>query len=92
MKIYNNININNIYDMYKSASSKAVDAKKINNIDKVEISSNASKINKSFAEYEQIREKKVQDIKEKVDSGTYYVKSDDIAESILKGAFLDKKV
>lgn len=92
MKIYNNININNIYDMYKSASSKVVDAKKTNNIDKVEISSNASKINKSFAEYGKLREKKVQDIKAKVDSGSYNVKSDDIAESIIKGAIFDKKV
>lgn len=92
MKIYNNNNINNIYDIYKSTVSRTVNTKKTNNIDKVEISSNVSNVNKNFAEYEQLREKKVQDIKEKVDSGAYYVKSDEVAESILKGVFLDKKI
>lgn len=92
MKIYNNINVNNIYDMYKSANANALNKSKANKIDKVEISDNASKISKSFAEYDKLREEKVQDIKAKVDSGNYNIKSDDIAESIIKGAIFDKKV
>ncbi|AFK87677.1 MULTISPECIES: flagellar biosynthesis anti-sigma factor FlgM [Thermoanaerobacterium] len=91
MKIYNNINVNNIYDMYKSANANALKSK-ANKIDKVEISDNASKISKSFAEYDKLREEKVQDIKAKVDSGNYNIKCDDIAESIIKGAIFDKKV
>ncbi len=92
MKIYNNINVNNIYEMYKSANANVVNASKTNKVDKVEISDNVSKISESFAEYDKLREEKVQDIKAKIDSGNYNIKSDDIAESIIKGAILDKKV
>lgn len=91
MKIHD-YNINNIYELYKNSNNERQTIRKSESLDKIEISNGASKIKKSFEDYEKTRETKIQNLKEMIDKGTYYVKSEDVAKAIIKGVILDKKI
>ncbi|MDI6604620.1 MAG: flagellar biosynthesis anti-sigma factor FlgM [Thermoanaerobacteraceae bacterium] len=91
MKIYNN-NINNIMESYKGTNINKPNVKKTNITDKVEISKEALDLKKYLEEHERSREEKIMKLKEMIDNGTYAVKSEDVADAILKGVLLNKKI
>lgn len=91
MKIYNN-NINNVYELYKNVDSSKSTVKKQQNFDKVDITNKADTIKKSADQYEKEREAKMQKIKSMIEKGTYNVKSEDVANAIIKGILIDKKI
>ena len=79
--------INRVYDIYSkqgSATSKANG--KVNSKDEVDLSSQAkdfATIKKMLAKETDVREELVQDIKQRIDNGTYNVSSKDVADKIL---------
>lgn len=79
--------INRGYDIYSkqvSATSKANG--KVNSKDEVDLSSQAkdfATIKKMLAKETDVREELVQDIKQRIDNGTYNVSSKDVADKIL---------
>lgn len=91
MKIYNN-NIENIVSMYKNNSVKKTDIKKTEIKDKIEISEEAVKMHKNMNDYEKSKEQKIESIKEMINTGTYNIKAEDVAGSILKGIILNKRI
>lgn len=91
MKIYNN-NIENIVSTYKSNNVKKTDIKKAEIKDKIEISEEAVKMHKNMNEYEKAKEHKIESIKEMINAGTYNIKAEDVAGSMLKGIILNKRI
>ena len=61
---------------------------------RVSISSRATefqKIKSNLLDVPEIREEIVGELKEKIDSGSYHVKNEEVAEGIIKAAIKDKK-
>ncbi len=61
---------------------------------RVSISSRATefqKIKSNLLDVPEVREEIVGELKEKIDSGSYHVKKEEVAEGIIKAAIRDKK-
>ncbi|MFV9566928.1 flagellar biosynthesis anti-sigma factor FlgM [Thermoanaerobacter mathranii] len=91
MKIYNN-NIEKIMSIYRVDSVEKVSNKKTQMKDKIEISEEAIKLAQSSNEFEKIKNQKIENIKAMLNAGTYNVKAEDVADAILKGILLNKKI
>ncbi|HHW57517.1 MAG TPA: flagellar biosynthesis anti-sigma factor FlgM [Clostridia bacterium] len=91
MKIYNN-NMEKIPAIYRTNGVEKIINKKSEIRDKVEISKEATKLAQSFNEFEKIKSQKIENIKEMLNTGTYNVKAEDVADVILKGILLNKKI
>ena len=91
MKIYNN-NVDKIISIYRVNSIEKIKPNKPEIKDKVEISEEALKLAKNLSQFEKIKNQKIEDIKSRLSSGTYNVKAEDVADAILKGVFLNKKI
>ena len=91
MKIYNN-NIEKIMSVYRVDAVEKVASKKAEIKDKVEISEEAIKLAQSSNEFERIKNQKIENIKAMLSAGTYNVKAEDVADAILKGILLNKKI
>lgn len=93
MKIYNNNNnIENIASMYKNNNVQKSGSKKADIKDKVEISAEAIKMHNDMSEYESAKELRIENIKKGINAGTYNIKAEDVAGSILKGIILNKRI
>lgn len=79
--------INNIYETYKKQSiSKAQSVTKTSKKDEValsEVAKDFQSVYKLLVATPDIREDKVNAVKEKINSGTYNVKTEEVAEKIL---------
>ncbi|ADH60314.1 Anti-sigma-28 factor FlgM family protein [Thermoanaerobacter mathranii subsp. mathranii str. A3] len=91
MKIYNN-NIEKVMSIYRVDSVEKVSNKKTQMKDKIEISEEAIKLAQSSNEFEKIKNQKIENIKAMLNAGTYNVKAEDVADAILKGILLNKKI
>ena len=91
MKIYNN-NIEKMMSLYRVDPVEKVTSKKAEIKDKVEISEEAIKLAQSSNEFERIKNQKIENIKSMLNAGTYNVKAEDVADAILKGILLNKKI
>lgn len=78
--------------VYRVSSVGKVTNKKAEIKDKVEISEEAIKLALSSNEFEKIKNQKVENIKSMINAGTYNVKAEDVADAILKGILLNKKI
>lgn len=91
-------NIQKALEVYNNASSKTMKRAKINKTQKRDnliLSDNAknfSAILNKLKEIEDIRYDKVQEIKDKVDKGTYKINSEKIADKIIESSIKDKKI
>ncbi|HAA64521.1 MAG TPA: flagellar biosynthesis protein FlgM, partial [Thermoanaerobacter sp.] len=56
------------------------------------ISEEAIKLAQSSNEFEKIKNQKIENIKAMLSAGTYNVKAEDVADAILKGILLNKKI
>lgn len=79
--------IHNIYEAYQSQMNSSVEkAKKVSEKDQVSLSNNAkdfSSVYKMLSEVPDVRTQKVEQIKQAMNSGTYNVSSEQVAEKIL---------
>ena len=83
MKI-NSTNLNGLYKSYKSQSYESNTIKNSNNYeDKIILSDTGKYISKINEKYEEINTEKINEIKEKIKSGTYNLNSEDIAKKII---------
>lgn len=84
MKI-NSTNLNGLYKSYKSQSYESNTIKNSNNYeDKIILSDTGKYISKINEKYEEINTEKINEIKEKIKSGTYNLNSGDIAKKIIE--------
>lgn len=91
MKI-NFLNINSIQNTYKTQSLNKYSDNKINKSnDRVELSQTAKYLSKLSSEDEMIDEKKINEIKSRIESGTYNVDSKTIAKKILENIRGEKR-
>ena len=78
--------------IYRVDSVEKVSNKKTQMKDKIEISEEAIKLAQSSNEFERIKNQKIENIKSMLNAGTYNVKAEDVADAILKGILLNKKI
>jgi negative regulator of flagellin synthesis FlgM len=97
MKIFNNPNIARalkIYGKANDASGKRVGGAELPK-DQLELSAKAKEFQvalKAFKELPDIREAKVNEIKERLQQGSYSVSGQEIAEKIFESILIDKKI
>ncbi|MGB9679525.1 MAG: flagellar biosynthesis anti-sigma factor FlgM [Thermoanaerobacteraceae bacterium] len=91
MKIYNN-NVQNMISVYKVQEVKKVNRNKTDIKDKIEISKEAIEMKNNISDFDNLKEAKISKIKSMIESGIYNVKAEDVADSILKGAILNKRI
>lgn len=92
MKIHNIPRVMKAYNQKKVYS--AGKAEGVGKRDEMSISQEAqimSKVMQKIKETPEVREEKVQEIKQQLSRGTYSVKADQVAEGILKGILISKK-
>ncbi|MGI6697738.1 MAG: flagellar biosynthesis anti-sigma factor FlgM [Clostridia bacterium] len=78
-----------------SRPDKAGEVKGAAGRDKIELSTNAQDFQvalKALGQVPEIRAEKVEELKAKITSGQYKVDAGEVADSILDGLFLDKRV
>ena len=90
MKIYSNPNIQKVMKSYQTNNVKKTDkaGKTKMSPDKIEISSEARDIQvamKALKETPEMRETKVQDLKEQIKNGTYKPTAEQIVDKLLNG-------
>ncbi|MDR5659769.1 flagellar biosynthesis anti-sigma factor FlgM [Serpentinicella sp. ANB-PHB4] len=97
MKIFNNPQLSKVMNLYNKNKSAAVDkaegvkSKK----DQVEISDKAKEFQiamKAFKALPDIRENKVNEIKQRIETGSYNVSGQEIAEKMVQSVQIDKKI
>lgn len=101
MKV-NGIQMQNIYESYQSNLHKnettAAQGDESGNRDTLKISPRASGLKEAGAlagkmprESDASRSVRIQDVKNRIDAGTYDVSSKTVAKAVLKGMYLDEK-
>ncbi len=79
--------LNRIHEVYKSQSTKNIKkTNKTNGADQVELSSTAKDFNeilKMLTDVPDIRQDKVDDLRNQINSGTYNVRSEEVAKKIM---------
>ncbi|HZK57322.1 MAG TPA: flagellar biosynthesis anti-sigma factor FlgM [Clostridia bacterium] len=97
MKIFNNSNINKIIQVYGKTKTKKVD--NTENVeapkDELQLSNKAKEYQiamKAFKNLPEIREDLVNELKDKIQQGTYNVTGGEIADKIIESAIIDKKI
>ncbi|KJS19046.1 MAG: hypothetical protein VR72_20080 [Clostridiaceae bacterium BRH_c20a] len=93
MKIYNVPGVLNAYNQKKVQASSKVQNVEVKR-DEMRVSSEAqimSKILQTAKNAPEIREEKVNEIRNAIKQGTYNVSTEDVAEKMLNGILFDKK-
>ena len=93
MKIHNIPGIMKAYNQKKVHSTTKPGS--IGKKDEMSISNEAqvmSKVMQRVKETPDVREKKINEIRQQIKQGTYSVSADNVAEKLLKGALFSKKV
>lgn len=78
-----------------SKTGRTEGAKDVNGLDRIELSTIAQDLQealKALGKTPEVREAKIAELKEKINSGTYSIDDGDVADSILKSLFLDERV
>ncbi len=96
MKINNNPNIQKVLGAYKSKMANVNKTEKTTQVkDKVEISQKAREFQvamKAFKELPDVRESKVNEVKNAIKSGTYNPSAEEVIEKMMERFNVDKKV
>ncbi|SDJ91029.1 flagellar biosynthesis anti-sigma factor FlgM [Natronincola ferrireducens] len=96
MKIYNNPNINKIMEVYNKTSKSVEKTNQVQQTkDKLEISQSAKEFQiamQAFKNLPEVREEKLKEIKEKIETNSYNISGKEIANKILEGIMIDKKL
>ncbi|MCD5413687.1 MAG: flagellar biosynthesis anti-sigma factor FlgM [Clostridiales bacterium] len=97
MKITNNLNITNAMKVYKKTIKNEVGKVGSTNqpLDQLQLSTRAKEFQvaiSAFKNLPDVREAKVNEIKAKLEQSSYNVSGQEIAESIIKGIFVNKEV
>ncbi|MGV8145784.1 MAG: flagellar biosynthesis anti-sigma factor FlgM [Alkaliphilus sp.] len=97
MKIINNLSVTNAMKVYKKSIKNKVD--KVGELnqaaDQLELSDKAKELQvaiTAFKNLPDIREAKVNEIKNRMEQGSYNLSGQEIAESIVRGIFVNKEV
>ena len=97
MKIFNNPNVTKAMNVYNKSSNNS--SQKVSGIelpkDQLELSTKAKEFQvalKAFKELPEVREAKVNEIKEKLQQGSYNVSGQEIAEKIFESIIIDRKI
>ncbi len=97
MKIYNNPNITKAMQVYNKSNNSS--GQKVNGVelpkDQLQLSTKAKEFQvalKAFKELPEIREEKVNEIKDRLQQGSYNVSGQEIAEKIFDSILIDKKI
>ena len=97
MKIINNPNIAKAMQVYNKLNNNS--SEKVCGVelpkDQLELSTKAKEFQvalKAFKELPEVREAKVNEIKEKLQQGSYNVSGQEIAEKIFQSIMIDKKI
>lgn len=97
MKIFNNPNIAKalkVYNKTNEASGQKVSGVELPK-DQLELSTKAKEFQialKAFKELPEVREAKVNEIKDKLQQGSYNVSGHEIAQKIFESILIDKKI
>ncbi|MDD2573921.1 MAG: flagellar biosynthesis anti-sigma factor FlgM [Bacillota bacterium] len=78
-----------------SRADRADEVKGTKGLDRIELSTKAQDFRvalKALGEVPDVREAKVAQLKARINSGQYNVDAEEVADSIIDGLFLDKKV
>ena len=76
-------------------TERAAGAEGVRKADRIELSSEAKDFQlalKALSQVPEIREAKVEDIKNRIRTGEYNVSAEEVADKIIDGLFIDKKV
>lgn len=97
MKIINNLNVTNAMKVYKKSVKNEVGKVGSGNqpVDQLELSTKAKEFQvavSAFNNLPDIREAKVNEIRSRLEQGSYNVSGKEIAESIVRGIFVNKGV
>ncbi len=97
MKIYNNSNVSKAMRIYnKTATKKTDNVKDVKETeDKLQLSEKAKEFQvamKAFKNLPEIREDLVNELKDKIQQGTYNVTGEEVADKIIESAIIDKKI
>lgn len=97
MKIINNLNVTNAMKVYKKSVKNEVGKVGSGNqpVDQLELSTKAKEFQvavSAFKNLPDIREAKVNEIRSRLEQGSYNVSGKEIAESIVRGIFVNKGV
>ncbi|MBN4069925.1 flagellar biosynthesis anti-sigma factor FlgM, partial [bacterium AH-315-G05] len=97
MKIISSLNVTNAMKVYKKSAKNEVGKVDAGNqpADQLELSSKAKEFQvaiSAFKNLPDIREGKVNEIKSRLEQGSYNVSGREIAESIVRGIFVNKEV
>lgn len=97
MKIFNNPSIQKAMNVYNKSNNKSVEKVETTkqSKDKIEISEKAKEYQvaiNAFKQLPNIREDKVKELHEKIKSGNYEVSGKEIADKIIDGIMIDKKI
>ncbi|MDK2919904.1 MAG: negative regulator of flagellin synthesis FlgM [Candidatus Petromonas sp.] len=96
MKITNNPNIQKVLGAYKSKMAKTEKTKQvIGGKDKIEISDKAKDFQlamNAFKKLPEVRDKKVEEIKKQIASGTYNPEAKEVVDKMFERVNFDKKV
>ncbi|KAB3539678.1 flagellar biosynthesis anti-sigma factor FlgM [Alkaliphilus pronyensis] len=97
MKIFSNPNISKVMKIYEKSKKHTSEGVKETDYskDKLELSNNAKELQialKAYKNLPEIREEKVKEIKDRIQQGSYNVAGKEIAEKILQGVQIDKKI
>ncbi|KAB3526649.1 flagellar biosynthesis anti-sigma factor FlgM [Alkaliphilus serpentinus] len=97
MKIFNNPNIAKVLEIYGKTNRKTTE--KVSNAelpkDQLELSGAAKEFQiamKAYKDLPEVREEKVNELKEKIQQGRYNISGKEIAEKIIEGIQIDKKI
>ncbi len=96
MKIYNNSNVNKAMRIYKTTAKKIDNVKNVEKPkDELQLSEKAKEfqvVMKAFKNLPEIREDLVNELKDKIQQGTYNVTGEEVADKIIESAIIDKKI
>jgi len=97
MKIFNNPNVTRAMSVYNKSNNKSVDKVEATELskDKINISEKAKEYQVAFRAFKQlpeVREDKIRAAQEKIQSGNYQVSGKEIADKIIEGIIVDRKI
>ncbi|AKL93768.1 flagellar biosynthesis anti-sigma factor FlgM [Clostridium aceticum] len=96
MKIYNSSNINKVMKLYNKAqqgTEKTLETGEKK--DKIEISQKAKEFQvamKALKNLPEVRQEKVKELRESIENNSYNVSGKEIADKIIEGIMIDKKI
>lgn len=96
MKIFNNPNISQIMKLYNKSIKPSEKTGEVTvSKDQLEISEKAKEFQvamKAFKNLPEVRKEKVEDLKEKIQTNSYNVSGKEVADKLIEGIMMDKKI